>query len=118
MAQQGFRGHCLYQTRRIANPAGCRELSGRIRNPPGISPPEIQKSQKNFAPWRLCVRFSPVSASRRSWRLSDNRIEEKTDQEDARGHYRDEGGDEFGLEHAPQQDHLGQAEGDDAHDEG
>ena len=30
---------------------------------------------------------------------------------------RDEDGDELGLEHAAQQDHLGQAEGDDGHHE-
>ncbi len=42
-----FKGYWLCQTRRIANPAGCRGLSGRIRNPSGILPPEIQKSQKN-----------------------------------------------------------------------
>ncbi len=35
------RGYWLRRTRRIANPAGCRGLSGRIRNPPGVSSPEI-----------------------------------------------------------------------------
>ncbi len=39
-------GHWLYQPRRIANPAGGRELPGRIRNPPGISPPEIRRNSE------------------------------------------------------------------------
>ncbi len=44
----GFQGALALQTRRIANPAGCRELSGWIRNPPGVSPPEIQKNHIIF----------------------------------------------------------------------
>ncbi len=35
------RGYWLRRTSRIRNPAGCRGLSGRIRNPPGVSSPEI-----------------------------------------------------------------------------